>query len=427
MYNIQYDNLLGFVEKSIRKQLDYTIENVADRIGVSKGWLSEVENGLRTMKPETFQKFIETYGIEFNYSEELSTETEELLDNILHAFVSQNVSELNNLLHFYLERRDLFLNSFGVFNCYLIEGVFDNVSRFEEVEIDNYFFSKATKQAEEFLKVFDSIGKALACFLQGFKVRTKKISLAIEYFEKALQYLGLANCTELAGVIKFNLSILVGRSISYSYGLALSKEAEEIFIANGNLSRAVKAAHNQAIYLTEMGAYDISQQILERILSHSHQIKDMELPYRTRQHKIMNLCLSGQYRNALIYMNEIKDDINHIISNFPLAPYCLYQLNRSEDALRVMKELKSYHLEQDDKHQFRLLTAIIKGNVKKVKEEEKKLVKVLNRQYNWQIMVLIYKLMVRYSEETGDKNGLINSLKNLIRIANHEFPESIYD
>lgn len=48
---------LGYFEKYLRLKMGYSIENVAKDIGISKGNLSEIENGKRVMRFELFNNF----------------------------------------------------------------------------------------------------------------------------------------------------------------------------------------------------------------------------------------------------------------------------------------------------------------------------------------------------------------------------------
>lgn len=77
----------GVFAKNKRKELGNTLSNISKDLKVSKGNLSEMENGIRFMKNSLFQKFLSYYSIQFDSDLHCYFEVKEMLRELVNCFL----------------------------------------------------------------------------------------------------------------------------------------------------------------------------------------------------------------------------------------------------------------------------------------------------------------------------------------------------
>lgn len=96
-------NNLGFIEKILRKKHGFSLDNVSKDLKISKGNLSEMENGRRFLKQTLFCQFVEQYKINFDFDLGLLKEAEQLLQELMELIhikmLKKNVRSNRNSLN----------------------------------------------------------------------------------------------------------------------------------------------------------------------------------------------------------------------------------------------------------------------------------------------------------------------------------------
>jgi len=108
--------LFGFYEKIKRKELWYSLDNVSKDLSISKGNLSEMENGLRIMKIEIFHRFLTRYNIEFGEDLKYLFEMREILIQIFEAFLRFNRKKQEKVREQFESMNRSWENTSGFFN-----------------------------------------------------------------------------------------------------------------------------------------------------------------------------------------------------------------------------------------------------------------------------------------------------------------------
>lgn len=88
---------IGTKLKSIRKEKDMTLRQVADNMGCSPQLISQYENGKRTPKLETIQKLATALGVSLAELDEGSYEL--FIDNSIDAYYADEASHLQELIN----------------------------------------------------------------------------------------------------------------------------------------------------------------------------------------------------------------------------------------------------------------------------------------------------------------------------------------
>ena len=126
-----YSNL-GFFEKQLRKSCGYSLENVSHDIGISKGFLSEAENGRRILKPEAFTRFLERYGIDFSLDESAANMAQSLLNDFVLAWIDRDFADEEKIKRMLEHNRPILQNSLGCLHLLLID-IFLAVHRYAQI------------------------------------------------------------------------------------------------------------------------------------------------------------------------------------------------------------------------------------------------------------------------------------------------------
>ena len=85
-----YEKYIGFIEKNIRLKKGLSLDNVSHDLKISKGNLSDSENGKKLMRETIFKRFLDYYGIEFCFDRCLLDEIRRLLGNLMDAYIYKN-------------------------------------------------------------------------------------------------------------------------------------------------------------------------------------------------------------------------------------------------------------------------------------------------------------------------------------------------
>lgn len=83
-------NHLGLIEKKIRLEKGLTLDNVSADLGISRAFLSYAENGKKTLREEDFIRFLNYYGIIFDFDLSSAEKVHSILDKLVMALIYRN-------------------------------------------------------------------------------------------------------------------------------------------------------------------------------------------------------------------------------------------------------------------------------------------------------------------------------------------------
>uniref|UniRef100_UPI002597B55E helix-turn-helix domain-containing protein n=1 Tax=uncultured Dubosiella sp. TaxID=1937011 RepID=UPI002597B55E len=111
----------GFFEKRKRKELGYSLENVSKDLFMSKGNLSEMENGIRMMKKDVFDRFLHQYDIQFDTDLNRFFEMKEILIQIVDCFLRFDKKKQEKVREHFEALEGNWKNTYGCFIGELIQ------------------------------------------------------------------------------------------------------------------------------------------------------------------------------------------------------------------------------------------------------------------------------------------------------------------
>lgn len=142
--------------KAVRKQLNLTQQEVADKLGVSKQYLSKVENGMTELSKEKIITFCKEYNISFEWmfgtGNQIFRQEEDYIMKILYSEQDQ----------------EYFLTTLQAYNLYI-------------TAIKNYIEKKHPDAAFE-----NKLQTAYKIFFKNY--RSRKISFNLDEIKKYVEY-----------------------------------------------------------------------------------------------------------------------------------------------------------------------------------------------------------------------------------------------
>lgn len=165
-------NNLGFIEKILRKKHGFSLDNVSKDLKISKGNLSEMENGRRFLKQTLFCQFVEQYKINFDFDLGLLKEAEQLLQELMEAYTYKNVEKERQIQQKFFEQEKKYEYSFACLYLPLIKAFWTHDKKPAEFTGSEL---NAFADVSEYFSVYDPDEKALFLYLKGLVAKRNEI------------------------------------------------------------------------------------------------------------------------------------------------------------------------------------------------------------------------------------------------------------
>lgn len=162
----------GYIEKQLRIQRELSIDNVSNDLKISKGYLSEVENGKRKLNELTFRKFLDFYEIDFDFDPSLTEEVQRLLNDLMEAYIYKNAAKEEQILTFFENKTPSYEKSLA---CLYIPLFRMMAARKKDPAGMSDLERHAFKEIDEYLAAFDNDEIALICYLKAFQAGRRMI------------------------------------------------------------------------------------------------------------------------------------------------------------------------------------------------------------------------------------------------------------
>lgn len=387
--------LFGFYEKIKRKELGYSLDNVSKDLSISKGNLSEMENGLRIMKIEIFHRFLTRYNIEFAEDLKYLVEMREILIQIFEAFLRFNrkkqekVREQFESMDRSWENTSGFL--IGLLIEYFIRSVLDHKSQEDVFEL--LVSSESCLSNDE---------KALLYMIRGMEGRRNTTFKNKEtFFEQALNYVDEKEMNDLEALIEYYQIMDEIRSGSTFEVYAKCSQVRNKFYNSHNYIRALYLDNLEAVSITYLRAYSSAYRRFETLLYNMEYVDDPYLRFCVVQNAILVLCVLKEYKKALEWMKKERNTFSYGLSNFVFAPYCFYMLDDLEEANNTIKKIKPYVKDQSDQLLLNIIKYAIENNENAFFEDSQRLLILDQKNKKQENIELTYRFMISFYKKNG--------------------------
>ncbi len=416
---LNMSNHLGLVERKIRLEKGLTLDNVSADLGISRAFLSYAENGKKTLKEEDFIRFLNYYGVVFDFDLSLAEKVHSILDKLVMALTYRNRDREIQIAKSFMNDRYLYENSFGCIYLPLIDS-FLTIHELSGLTMQEQ--SKVFEKAEEYLSLYSEDERALlACARAQHAKRSRKYSYSIHLYNEALSLLGKNQWPQLEGIIKMSLAIALSAELSFFEAYEMTKDADLIFTSHSNYIQALVCQNNIANFLIEMQCHKDAQKVIEKIFMITDSFPSPEIYIQSTKTLLLAMTLQDHFQEVIDYSNAHGQSFdNGNIGNYCLIPYCYYRLGDYNACLQAIKALSKEKPTADDKALFALLKAIIIQNPHTVEKEKQRMERVCYKQRNWWMLMILYQLMIYYYTETQEIELLIDAYAGQAMIFSHK-------
>lgn len=399
-------------------KLGYSIENVAKDIGISKGNMSEIENGKRLMRFELFKQFLSVYKIPFNLNPEPYEVVRNLLDKLMQAFLYRDLPQEKRIELKIRERESQFEASFACLHLLMLKVFFVYLPDWKPEG------EEAIHYIHQVFDFYQSDEKALILFCEGLlTARKKKYKEAVTIYRRALQEMDRILWPQLEGIIQLNLGICTSRAISFAQGAEMNRLAKENFLKYGNYYRMIMAYNNELLYLAWMQGYDTALEHFDEIIQSKAIFKNQIAFEKAVKNKIVVLILSEDFNKAVELMESYPEAAQSAVSDFILYPYCWIRLDRRVQAVDSLVCLEKCRLDPDERLFLELLKADLLENRDLFEKAKYKMVKYCSSTSNWGFLMIVFQYLIYYYTKLDDKDFLIEAYKQYNLVLRHQFPE----
>lgn len=385
----------GFYEKKKRKEFGYSLENVSKDLLISKGNLSEMENGLRPMKKEVFDRFLSHYHIHFNDDPARIIEIQEVLIELIDCFLRFDEKKEKNVREHWKEVQNKDENSYAIFLEKLI-------SYFIRSGLDHQKDDSLFNALIEIGACFSNDEKALIYLVHGMEGRWHpEIGNMNNWFEKALEIADEKEIYGLKALIGYYHVIELMRiKCSFEVYEQCINIRKQFYIMH-NYIRALYMDNLEAVCVSRLRAYDSASLRFETLLHNMEYVNDPYLRFCVVQNMIIVLCVKGEYQKALDLMKRERAGFQFGLSNFVFAPLCLYMLDEKRHAQKILADIKPYIKAKDDAFLCILVEAALTTDSELVLKTMSEVIQENRSNQNHQGEEIVYQFMIHYCKAAG--------------------------
>ncbi len=385
----------GFFEKRKRKELGYSLENVSKDLFMSKGNLSEMENGIRMMKKDVFDRFLHQYDIQFDTDLNRFFEMKEILAQIVDCFLRFDDRKQEKVRERFEALEGSWKNTYGCFVGELIQ-------YFIQVVMDHQKGDEMFRSLVLIENCLSNDEKALLYMVRGMEGRWNlRLGNMERFFEKALEFVDekeLFGLEALIGYYQIGEKIREHATIEV-YGLCES--VRKTFYQQHNYIRALYLDNLEGLCVFRIHQLKDAYMRFEALLSNMEYVDDPYLRFCVVQNAVLVLCVMKKYRQALEWMKKEKATFSCGLSNFLFAPYCFYMMNERATAWRTLEEIKPYVKDESDRLALKMVEYALEKNCDAFFESARRLLAFDQKYRNQENIELTYQFLIHFCKETG--------------------------
>ncbi len=287
------------------------------------------------------------------------------------------------------------------------------------------------ENALEFLEIYEADEQGLICLFYALYIKRNtelfsKYNLedTISWVKKGISISNGELWSDLPALLKYNLAYPLGICTDFYQGIKLIEEVKLTFQQSCNLYRIISCLNNESILLICCGFYRPAIQKLNGILCHTSISAYPTIASAAENNLILAYVLNNEFDQALTQMSlSIKN--SSPAANCVWAPYCLYRLSKTKEALQIISKFDKDSLTKDDIYLFRLLRAVIRIDRRAINNVINPFLNCLCSQYNWTILMIFLRILCCYFEEENDYENLSIVLKARLDCKEQIFPTEL--
>lgn len=395
---MEFRSILGAFLKFQRENDNISLNYVADSLSMNKGYLSEVENGRRSLSEKHYGTMMDFYDINFNFDKSILKKLRLELVKAYELFIDLNPLEYDVIQKLILNN-EKYENSYGFFVFQLIL-LFYNV-RFARNEKEIIFLESLIKK---YLYIYSDEEKVMYYDLlyqyyfdkQQFNKAHHCITFAIDVCPNKTR------ATGLYAIILYHLIRILQCTNRSAQTLVLCKKAMNEFRKQHIYNRLYYVDILEGNCLSRMHLYEDAERTYLSVLEHTSLIENRVLSIAVYQNLSWNCLKKGSYLDCIKYSKKLIEIGAGTDETLSYIPYCLYKLDEKKECLENIYEICN-RIEND---YYLLFINIIKyritGKDDKFIDSCNSFLKLCKQREEYETEILIRSLQIEYYKEKRD-------------------------
>lgn len=320
---------LGAFIRYERETENMTLGFMADVVGITKSYLSDIEHGKKKPSEYAFNKIMSILGIEFNDSLSLRLEIIDQLEKMYLLYTEFNKEEMKEIMDDFNNHYEKYYNSYAFLTCEIIRLIYaltveNNMNLAKQIMIKIDLFDHLLSK-EEVAIYYDMKG------LYAYKVND--FNIAQEDFENALDQ-SSSTCTK--GMICYHLALLYQSKNNQIDSLLYCERAIEHFSKNYNVFRLLYLELYKGTCYSRERIYDKAISIYENVVENSIKSNYPRITNVTYHNIAWTYIKAKKYKEVIQYTNlsfEL-DDHPSFDELYVYLPYSYFKLGEYQESLK---------------------------------------------------------------------------------------------
>lgn len=319
-----------FFIKKERKKQNYSLEKIAEKIGKSKQYISDIENGKRYNK-RNIKEIFEILNINCNYQSSIGEDIVNHFEDYIHYHISMNKEERINCEKFLLDK-----NSENIY-CYPILTLTKFISNYIAEKEDDLLSVKM--QCDEIYNLFTNSQKSIYYYFLGIYYWYDKnnITQGEYYLKKSLDF---DSNSEIAGMAYNQMGIIYCLTNQLHDAYKMQIKSIELLEKNSCYKRTIYPKTSIADIYMKMGFEKECERCYLDVIKLCKQFKMVKSLNVAQFNLAYGMMILKNYDKAIKYAQELKEvDYYQIEYNYILA-WSYFHLNETKIANNYLSKLK---------------------------------------------------------------------------------------
>ena len=395
---MEFSSILGGFLQFQREYDNISLNFVADSLSLNKGYLSEVENGKRSLSEKHYGTIMDFYDISFNFDKSILAELRTELIKSYELYIDLNPLEYDIIQKLILNK-EKYEYSYGFFVFQLIS-LFYNI-RFTGNEKEILFLESLIKK---YLYIYSDEEKVMYYdLLYQYYFNKQEFHKAHHYISFAIDACpNTTRTTGLYAIILYHLVRILQCTNKSAQTLELCKKTMNEFRNQHIYSRLYYVDILEGNCLSRMHLYEDAEKTYLSVLEHTSLLENRVLTLTVYQNLSWNSLKKGSYLDCIEYSKkiiEIGEGTDEVLS---YIPYCLYKLNKEIECLETIYEIKDGIKEEYYLLFINIIKYRITSNDDKFIDSCASFLKICIQREEYETELLVRSVQIEYYKEKKD-------------------------
>ena len=301
------NKIIGNFIKEARYDLELTLNDLSNLIGISRGYLGEVEKGNKTIQPDKLEMILDTLNIDFNFDESVFDISN---DELIKAYNHYIYEDYDDIYSIYINSSNFFY-SFGYIASQLIDLLIKIVNNKLLEHYDFIIF-------EDLFDFMNDIQKSIYLELKAnYYIKNGDIKNA----DITLQRLKNICCELVIPMLHLDQCIVHVHRNNQLQAIKLHEVCVNDFSNSCNESKMLWLNTISVELLLQFKKYEEADLLCDLVLSKAKRYPNKEITNKCYQLKMAILISTQKYEEVInIYNLYYKNQMN-FVSTFVLYTY----------------------------------------------------------------------------------------------------------